>query len=151
MVENVIQIVDAAPNFVTCSEWPCVAVRFIKSSVESTEQRRHRDIGFTVADIDSGIEDHSFAAHEHRRVAGPKIAMQQRWLRVAASQNGRQRAEQTIAIALQLAESVLRRERKLRRQSLLAKERAPVVGPTILLRRSSDPVVTHPAESLAVE
>src|SRR6266576_1351427 len=76
--------------------------------------------------------------------------MQQRRLRFAASQNGRQQVEQTIAVALQLAaESILGRERELRRQSLLTKERAPVVGPTIVLRRSADPVIARPAESLA--
>src|SRR5439155_27264238 len=97
MVENVIEIVDVAPNLVAGAEWPCVAIRFVKLGVESAEQRRHRDIGFSVADIESGIEDHRLAAREHRRVAGPEFAMQQRRLGVAGVGYRRYRADHGLA------------------------------------------------------
>src|SRR5207248_2613114 len=79
----------------------------------------------------------------------PQIAVQKR--RRARRQKRRKRFDHTFAIALQLAaESVLRRECKLREQSLLTKKCAPIVGPSIALRRSADPIVATPAESLAI-
>ncbi len=76
--------------------------------------------------------------------------MQQRRRRRVSAHERRHHGQQALAVALQgVAEPLRGRERELRREAAVAKERAPIVAPRVRLRGPADPVVARPAVALA--
>jgi hypothetical protein len=88
--------------FVTLRHRPAFLVGLVKRAPESPEQHCHRDVGFTVAVIDSRIEDDGHAVGD-APVATPEIPVAQRWLRSIFPEQLRQPICQCQAERLQLS------------------------------------------------
>jgi hypothetical protein len=58
VVENVVQVVQIAAPGIAGIERPFRLIGIVKAAVEAAEEFRHGDVGFAVAVVGGGIEDH---------------------------------------------------------------------------------------------
>jgi hypothetical protein len=80
----------------------------MESGREAAEELGHREIGFPIAEVHRGVEDHRLAGRESRGIAGPEIAVQQRRHGRMTGEQQRNRRQQLLADALQPAAAATR-------------------------------------------
>ena len=144
MIERVIKFVEREPPIEAMVERPDRVVASIKVLGESAKHHDDPELGFAIAEVTGGIEDHRSAVGEKTNIARPEIAVEQRWLRFVAFKQFVQVVDEPVC-ATELS-AVAAGELELKSQPVFAPEIDPVVVSRIALRCAADRVVPVPAE-----
>src|SRR6516164_3677788 len=117
VIEYMVEVVERLALLVADVQRRRTPVRGVEAVREAAEQLGHRQVGFTVADVDRGVEDRRRAVGEFADVAVPEVAMKQGGGRPVLEEESGALVADSLAMFLQLAaEALARRQFELRPQ-----------------------------------
>ena len=148
VIQHVIEVVELAASAGTRVQRKLRVIRGIECRSEAPEQARHGDIRLAIAVVDRRIENDRRAVGEPRAIAAPKVAVQQRRLRLVAAEERIDEFGQAAAAILQAAGvTIPRREIELEPETALTPERRPLRIPAVRLLGRADGIVALETET----
>ena len=133
MIEEVVEFVDFKPSLGAFGQRPDLLVSVIKVPAETSEEMRHRQIGFAAAIVGGGVDQDRFAFGIRQVIPAPKIAVEQARRFGGLADQVVQSVEQDTSSAQKvwIRMTFLARQFELEPKAVLAPELDPIVFPTV--------------------